>query len=101
MLRTALVATILICVASLAEAAPPTVMGLEEAFAYARAHQPQIRAALSEVVARRGEARVPRGIWFPQVGATAQLLYGTSNNTTASYLNVPEVDIPRIGGSRA
>ncbi len=80
---------------------PVPMMGLDEAFLYARAHQPRIRSALAEIVARRGEARVPRAIWFPQVGGTAQILYGSTNNTTASYINVPEVDIPRIGASRS
>jgi outer membrane protein TolC len=72
---------------------------LDQALAYARAHQPQIRSALAEYAARRADARVPRAQWLPQVGATAQLFVGTANNTTASYLGVPEVDIPRIGGS--
>jgi outer membrane protein TolC len=72
---------------------------LEQALTYARAHQPQIRSALAEYEARRADARVPRGQWLPQVGATAQIYAATANNTTASYLGVPEVDIPRIGGS--
>jgi outer membrane protein TolC len=79
-------------------AAPPS-MTLVDALAYARAHQPLIRSALARFAARRSEARIPRASWLPQVGATAQLLYGTTNNTTASYLNVPEVDLPRIGGT--
>ncbi len=87
--------------ASIAGAEEPAALSLDEALAFARGHQPQIRSALSEIAARRGDARVPRAGWLPQVGATAQIFYGTANNTTASYLNVPEVDIPRIGGSRA
>ena len=78
---------------------PVPVMTLDEAFGYARSHQPQIRSALAEVSARLQEARVPRAAWYPQVGGTVQLLYGTANNTTASYLNVPETDLPRIGGT--
>lgn len=76
------------------------VVSLPEALAYARRHQPAIRSALAEYAARRAEARVPRAEWLPQVGATAQLFGATSNQTTASYLNVPEVDLPRVGGSR-
>src|SRR5689334_14048396 len=76
-------------------------MTLGEALAYARAHQPIVRSALAELAARRAEARVPRAQWLPQIGASAQLFGGTSNNTTAGYLNVPELDIPRIGGSRS
>ena len=76
------------------------VVTLEQALRYARQHQPAIRSALAEYQARRAEARVPRAAWLPQVGATAQLFGATSNQTTASYLGVPEVDLPRVGGSR-
>jgi outer membrane protein TolC len=72
---------------------------LDEALTWARAHQPRIRGALAEYEARRADARVPRAQWLPQVGATAQLFVATSNNSTANYLGVPEMDIPRIGGS--
>jgi outer membrane protein TolC len=85
--------------AAIAEPAP--AMTLDEALAYARAHQPQIKAALAEWAARRSEARIPRALWQPQVGATAQLFGATANNTTGTYLNVPEVDIPRIGATPA
>jgi outer membrane protein TolC len=74
-------------------------MTLAQALEYARAHQPAIKSALAEYEARRADARVPRAQWLPQVGGSAQLFVGTANNTTASYLTVPEVDIPRIGGS--
>ena len=74
---------------------------LPEALAHARAHQPLIRSALAELAARRAEARIPRAQWLPQLGATAQLLVGSTNNTTASYLSVPEVDLPRIGATKA
>lgn len=75
-------------------------MTLDEALAFARAHQPAIRSALARFRARQQEARVPRAQWMPQVGATAQAFYGTVNTTTAQYLNVPEVDILRIGSTR-
>ncbi len=74
-------------------------MALGDALEYALAHQPQVHSALAELAARRSEARIPRAGWLPQVGATAQLIYGTANNSSALYLNVPEVDIPRIGGT--
>ena len=82
-------------------AAPARAVTLAEALAFARARQPRIKSALAEYEARRAEARVPRAEWLPQLGATAQLFVGTANNSTASYLNVPELDIPRIGGSKA
>jgi outer membrane protein TolC len=83
-------------------AVPPAsipVMTLEQALDHARAHQPQIRSALAELDARRAEARVPRAQWLPQVGGTAQIFVGTTNNSSAMYLPVPEVDIPRIGST--
>jgi len=83
------------------EAAAARQMTLVEALAYARVHQPQVRSALAEVRARLAEAQVPRAQWFPQVGATAQVFYGTANNTTALYLAVPEADLPRIGATKA
>ena len=81
--------------------APLTIMTLPQALAYARDRQPSIKSALAEYDARRAEARVPRAQWLPQIGATAQLFVGTAADTTASYLTVPEMDIPRIGGSRS
>ncbi|MCU1278683.1 MAG: outer rane efflux protein [bacterium] len=84
------------------DAAPsvPTVT-LQQALGYARDRQPRIKSALAEYAARRAEARVPRAQWLPQIGATAQLFVATSNNTTASYLGVPEIDLPRIGASKS
>ncbi len=35
----------------------------------------------------------------PSFGVTLQAIEGTTNNTTASYVGVPDVDIPRIGGT--
>jgi outer membrane protein TolC len=74
---------------------------LDEALAYARDHQPLIRRALAELVARQREAKIPRAQWFPQLGAAVELLYGSTNNTTASYLGAPHVDLPRIGATRS
>jgi outer membrane protein len=75
---------------------------LEEALTYARAHQPELRAAVARVAAEQQAAEVPRAEWYPIVGATAQLFGGTANNTTGTYV-VPgaSIDIPRIGGTRS
>ena len=84
------------------ETAPPApAMNLADAMRYALDHQPQIRSALAELAARKSEARIPRAGWYPQVGATAQIFAGTTNNSTGLFLNVPEVDLPRIGGTRS
>jgi outer membrane protein len=74
---------------------------LDEALAYARAHQPDLRAALAHVGALRAQAEVPRSAWYPTVGVTAQINLGTTNNTTSSYVSVPYVNLPRISSTRA
>jgi outer membrane protein len=74
-------------------------MTLPEALAYAREHQPGIRAALARVKASEADASAVRAQWAPYVGAVGQVLEGTSNNTTASYLSGGGVDLPRIGGT--
>jgi outer membrane protein len=77
-------------------------MTLKEALAYARSHQPAVLAALARIKVAKALADVPRAQWYPSAGATAQLIGGTANNTTASYVGaLPEVDIPRIGATRA
>ncbi len=74
---------------------------LGDALAYARAHQPAVRAALARVQEQKANAEVPRAQYDPLVGVTGQLIEGTTNNTTASYLNTPFLDLPRIGGTPA
>jgi outer membrane protein TolC len=76
-------------------------MTLPDALAYARAHQPLIRAGLARVAARIDEASVPSAQWLPRVGITGQVVGGTVNNTTASYLTTDTMGIPRIGGTSA
>jgi outer membrane protein len=76
------------------------VMTLGEALAYARAHQPSLRAAVARVSAEQAAARVPRAEWLPNLGATLQGFAASENNSTASYVGVPFVDVPRIGGTK-
>jgi outer membrane protein TolC len=88
------------------ESAPPVLSAaravtLADALAYARAHQPAIRAALARVKAQEAQADVPRGQWLPLVGVTAQIFGATANNTTATYVTPPFMDVPRIGATRA
>jgi outer membrane protein TolC len=74
---------------------------LDEALAYAEAHQPSLRVALGRVAAAQADARIPRARWLPTVGTVVEAFEGTANNTTASYLGVPEVPLPRIGATKA
>ncbi len=77
-------------------------MSLEEAIAYARAHQPQLRAAIARVSAEKQAADVPRAQWQPTAGVTAQAFGMTANNTTGTFLTPSSTfDIPRIGGTRS
>lgn len=78
--------------------APPK-MSLSAAVEYALKNQPAVRAALARVTAREADIAIPRGRWLPSVGLTAQVLVGTANNTTASYLTAPFVPTPRVGGT--
>ena len=66
--------------------APAHTMSLSEALAYARAHQPAVRAALARIRAQAELANVPRAQWYPTIGATAQLFAATANNTTGTYV---------------
>jgi len=79
--------------------APRRAMTLDEALRYARAHQPTLQSALARVSAAAADTRVARAQWLPTFGATVQALEGTTNNSTASYIGVREVAIPRIGGT--
>jgi outer membrane protein len=80
---------------------PTHAIGLKEALSYAQAHQPSLRAALDRVSVAQADAQVPRAAWLPRAGAVAEIFGGTTNNTTASYVNVPDVALPRIGATRA
>jgi outer membrane protein len=75
-------------------------MTLAEALAYAREHQPALAAVRARLAAVQTEASIPRALRLPRFGATAQLLESTENNSTASYLSNPWVDLGRIGGTK-
>jgi outer membrane protein len=76
-------------------------MTLAQALDYARSHQPSLRAAQARIAVAQRAASAVRAEWLPQLGASAQLFYGTMNNSTAMFLGVRTVDLPRIGGSRS
>jgi outer membrane protein len=74
-------------------------MTLSAAVEYALKNQPAVKAAMARVSARQADVGIPKGRWLPSVGLTAQVLVGTVNNTTASYLGEPFVPTPRVGGT--
>jgi outer membrane protein TolC len=99
LLKTVAVALVLTTAAAAPATAALKAMTLEEALAYARAHQPALRSALARVSAAAADTRIPRAQWLPTVGATVQGFEGTANNSTASYIGAPRVELPRIGGT--
>lgn len=77
---------------------PPKIT-LKDAVEFALKNQPAVKEALARVAARTTDVGIPRGQWLPTVGVSAQLLGGTANNTTASYLNEAWTPTPRVGGT--
>jgi outer membrane protein len=102
--RRVLAATALVCAisgpASAQEGSAPRAMTLDEAIAFARAHQPRIRASRARIAAQSADAEVPRAQWLPLAGVTAQMFAASANNTTGAYVGRGVPDIPRIGGTR-
>ena len=80
---------------------PTRSLTMAEALAYAHAHQPSIRAAIARLSGRRKDAEIPSRQWLPKAGVTAQIFGMTANNSTATYIGQPLVDIPRVGGTKA
>src|SRR5689334_9225138 len=73
---------------------------LVEAVDYARAHQPSLAAARARLEAAVRDASSVRAEWLPRVGAMAELIASTANNSTTTQLSSSVVDLPRIGGTR-
>jgi outer membrane protein TolC len=74
-------------------------MSLDEALAFARTHHLRIAAARQRVAAAEREADVATAQWLPRVGAMAQLVGATTNNSTTTLLGTATVDLPRIGAT--
>jgi len=90
-------------IASLARVAQaePTTITLRNAVEYAREHQPSLLAARARVEVARAQARIPDAARSIRVGAAAEILGGTNNNTTTSYGTLGFLDVARIGGTPA
>ncbi len=80
---------------------PPKALTLEQALLHARQHVPSLAVARARIAAAAADAELPHARWRPTVGASAQGLVGTVNNTTASYLGSAVLDLPRVGGTKA
>lgn len=98
--RSVLAVLVTIALGSTASAEPKTLT-LSRAIAYARAHQPSLAAAKARVDVARADAEVPLAAKSIRIGAAAEILGGTNNNTTASYATLGYLDVARIGGTPA
>jgi len=96
-----LVFAVLAWIAPAAVAAPAPSLTLRQAVAFARDHQPSLLAARARVDVARAQARIPDAAKAIRIGAAAELLGGTNNNTTASYATLGFLDVARVGGTPA
>lgn len=74
-------------------------MTLDEALTFARAHHLRLAAARQRITAAEREAEVASAQWLPRVGAMAQIVGSTTNNSTTTLLGTTTVDVPRIGAT--
>jgi outer membrane protein TolC len=74
-------------------------MSLSEAIEFALHHQPEVLAARARLLAARAAQRIPGAAWRPSVGALAELVGASTNNSTATPVSNGSVDLPRIGGT--
>lgn len=77
----------------------PRTMTLDEALAFARTHHLRAKAGQQRVTAAEREADVATAQWLPRLGAMAQIVGSTTNNSTTTLLGTSTVDIPRIGAT--
>jgi outer membrane protein TolC len=75
-------------------------MSLDEARSFARTHQLRLIAARQRLIAAQRDADVPGAQWLPRLGAMAQIVGSTANNSTTTLLGTSAVDLPRIGATR-
>jgi outer membrane protein TolC len=81
------------------EREPNGALSLRDAIDFALKHQPEVLAAKARLRAARATERIAGAAWMPTVGALAELVGGTANNSTASFVSNGAVDLPRIGGT--
>jgi len=74
-------------------------VSLRTAIGFALSHQPEVLAARARLRAARAELDVPGAQWRPAVGAVAELVGGSTNNSTASIVSSRVLDLPRIGAT--
>lgn len=75
-------------------------MTLDQSLAHARAHHPAAAASRARIEAALREADAVSAQWLLRVGAFAQVVGSTVNNSTTTMISNPTVDIPRVGATR-
>lgn len=78
----------------------PAALSLAGAIAYARQHQPSIIAARARLEAARKDVAVADAERGPRVGAVAEIVGSTVNNSTAAILGDSNVAFARVGSSQ-
>jgi outer membrane protein TolC len=87
---------------ALAHAEPAASMTLPQALAWAREHQPRLLAERARVRAAEQRAAEPAAEWLPRIGAAAQVVGSSNNNSSTTWLSTRGVaDMPRISGTPA
>jgi outer membrane protein TolC len=79
----------------------PHVLTFAQALAFAQAHKPELAAARSSLAASHDLVGETRARWLPTLTGTAQILGGTANNSTGSYVGVAGFDNPRVSATLA
>lgn len=74
-------------------------ISLEEALARADAQHPALALGRARTNAMNAEEQVASSAWLPRVGAMAQLVLATTNNSTATVIGSSIADLPRIGAT--
>lgn len=76
-----------------------STLTLPEALQQARERWPQVQAAKLRLEAAAHDVDAANGAWLPTVGAMAELVASTTNNSTTTVINTSAVDLPRIGAT--
>jgi outer membrane protein TolC len=95
-------ALVVLALASRARAESPTLptMTLDEALAYAKAHQPALSAARARLEAAEHDLVANDREWYPKVTVGAQVVAGTVNPSSATALPFPGLNVARVGGTQ-
>ncbi|MFT3707266.1 MAG: TolC family protein [Archangium sp.] len=84
--------------AALLAQTPARGVTLSEALARADA-SPSVAVSRARLAATAADERVIEAVWLPRVGAAAEAVVGTTNNSTTTLLSASAVDLPRIGAT--